>query len=642
MKQIPTWETPKTSRVYLHPIHSERLVSLYPDMKITDLDLSYIPMHYNQKGFGVHLIFGSDPGDCDMEKTVWKKPEEGLPVYTLYNNDPENGCAVRMTAFCDTARVPTTYCEVTVTNTNNYPLTGTVGLLPRYNKEDHYLTGLHDTGYEPYDPNVGQWYLSWQNKFAPVKPGGMDAVCEDGYGWMRVLETENLAVRWVSFEEQLHRFKAHDYYRLDYKLSAGDTAVVRFALRRGGPADIVKSYAEALVDTTKFWTDIQSKVTVLPNDSGKITQDMYRQNLTVMLQMLQHYENAKNPDYVFARQGDVGRFIWVWEAAHFLTVLDRAGLSEYVTDAYRMFYDNWQLTDGAEKGKLANPWVAWDNTNGSAIWGTCHHLLTRNDPALFEEFRPKLNLALEYIQYRRSFARGDEVKGLFSSGRASDWGEVGQHWTYTDAVNVYGLSYMVQCYEKFRAPEAGYVRDIYEDYRNVVMSVLRKFEMEHAGERSYNMPHILGVPFEESYNHCFYTDGCPYLVKLDILDPNTELFEQMERFYREIGFLDDEHGLAGRMTNDACGSDGLYGNVYYTGVAEVAWIEAWQKRGEQDKVDRYARGILRYNVTPEFIVSERYSSVDPWFTPWQPNASGAGRLCQFLLDYYGERVNDEW
>jgi len=637
MKQIPIWEAPKTSRVYLHPIHSERLISIYPDMKITDLDLGYIPMHYNQKGFGVHLIFGTEPGDIDMETTVWKKPENGLPVYTLCNTDSENGCAVTMTAFCDTARVPVTYCEVTVTNPNNYRVSGTLGLLPRYNKEDHYLTGLHDTGYEPYNPNVGQWYLSWQNKFAPVEADPMTAVCEDGYGRMRILETENLAVRWISRDEQLHRFRAHDYYRLDYTLPAGETAVVRFVMRRGEFAD-VKPYDEALAETTAFWTDIQSKVTRLPADSGKITEDLFRQNITVMLQMLQHYEGAKNPDYVFARQGDVGRFIWVWEAAHFLTVLDDAGLYGYVTDAYRMFFDNWQLTDGVEKGKLANPWVVWDNTNGSAIWGTCHHLLTKNDRALFEEFRPKLNLALEYIQYRRSLARDDEVKGLFSSGRASDWGEVGQHWTYTDAVNVYGLSYMVKCYEHFEAEEASYVREVYEDYHKTVADVLRKFEAEHAGERSYNMPHILGVPFEESYSHCFYTDGCPYLIKLGFMDPQSELFEQMETFYREIGFLDDEHGLAGRMTNDACGSDGLYGNVYYTGVAEILWIEAWQKRGEQAKADKYAEGMLRYNVTPEFMVSERYSSVDPWFTPWQPNASGAGRLCRFLWDYYGEKM----
>ena len=111
----------------------------------------------------------------------------------------------------------------------------------------------------------------------------------------------------------------------------------------------------------------------------------------------------------------------------------------------------------------------------------------------------------------------------------------------------------------------------------------------------------------------------------------------MEAFYREIGMLDDEHGLSSRMTNDDCGSPGLYGNVYYTGVSEICWIQAWKARGELEKAEAYLRGLLKYNITREYIVSERYSSVDPWFTPWQPNGSGAGRLNGFLLDYFGER-----
>ena len=72
-------------------------------------------------------------------------------------------------------------------------------------------------------------------------------------------------------------------------------------------------------------------------------------------------------------------------------------------------------------------------------------------------------------------------------------------------------------------------------------------------------------------------------------------------------------------------------------MGEVNWIEAWLARGEKEKAEKYVRGVLRYNVTPEFIVSERYCSADPWFTPWQPNASGSGRLCHLLLDYYGEK-----
>ena len=130
MKQIETWQRPKTSRVYLHPYGSERLVMIQPDMKIVDLDLRYNGWHYNLPGFGAHLVFGKEPGDADMELTEWKKPEDGLPIYTLYNVDPDNGCKIRMTAFCDTNRKPATYCEVQITNPHNETASGTESVCP--------------------------------------------------------------------------------------------------------------------------------------------------------------------------------------------------------------------------------------------------------------------------------------------------------------------------------------------------------------------------------------------------------------------------------------------------------------------------------------------------------------------------------
>ena len=156
MKQIPLWQSPKTSRAYLHPSGARRLVSIYPDMKITDLDLGDQGRHYNQPGFGVHLIFGSEPGDCDMEKTEWDKPSGGIPMYALNNEDGENGCSLRMSAFSvdpdrdgkpEAKHEPLTYCRLEIRNPNAWTVSGTAGILPRYNAQDHYLTGLHDTGY---------------------------------------------------------------------------------------------------------------------------------------------------------------------------------------------------------------------------------------------------------------------------------------------------------------------------------------------------------------------------------------------------------------------------------------------------------------------------------------------------------------
>ena len=44
---------------------------------------------------------------------------------------------------------------------------------------------------------------------------------------------------------------------------------------------------------------------------------------------------------------------------------------------------------------------------------------------------------------------------------------------------------------------------------------------------------------------------------------------------------------------------------------------------------------MRYGMSAEFYMQERYADNDPAFCPWQPNASANGRLILMLFDYYG-------
>ena len=145
------------------------------------------------------------------------------------------------------------------------------------------------------------------------------------------------------------------------------------------------------------------------------------------------------------------------------------------------------------------------------------------------------------------------------------------------------------------------------------------------------------MPFEESWNHAFYTDGAPFLSLLGVvMNPHSRMFEQMECFYRDNGLF--EHGLAGRITNAADYGAYAFGDCYAVGVAELCWIYPWMKRGEWSKADAMTDALLRYGVTAEYVVSERYCSVDPWYVPWQPNGAGSARLCLFLLDYYEHKA----
>ena len=48
---------------------------------------------------------------------------------------------------------------------------------------------------------------------------------------------------------------------------------------------------------------------------------------------------------------------------------------------------------------------------------------------------------------------------------------------------------------------------------------------------------------------------------------------------------------------------------------------------------------VRYSMTEEYYMVERYDSADPYFVPWSPNVSASGRLINMMLDLRGGKTN---
>ena len=89
--------------------------------------------------------------------------------------------------------------------------------------------------------------------------------------------------------------------------------------------------------------------------------------------------------------------------------------------------------------------------------------------------------------------------------------------------------------------------------------------------------------------------------------------------------------------------NGLYANqlsrdmtrrdhIWYTTWSELQWFRAWMREGRGDLAAQTLDACLKYALTDEFYVGERYHDATPWYYPWSPNASGAGRLVMMLLD----------
>lgn len=626
----PQWLLPKTSRAYLHPVYSNRVVTVHPDMKICDLELDFTERHTRQDGFGLHILAGTELEALDFRTAAFDEMKDGLPVYTVRNTDPENGCCVSMTAFCDSKERPYTYLRITVKNPSCTAVSGKLGIMCRtaINK-DNYLTGLWDTGYESYQPNYKQWLLLRDPVM--ISKDGLNVDCESGYGHMKIISSSGFDVSWISREEQRHRMKANDVTKLDYALDAGQNAVVDIVMC----VDKITEYFPfdtAYENAVNYWKSYLDRVTLYPvTDSSKI-KNMYLANVTQCLQMIARYNECS---YTFTRQGDVGRFVWVWEGVHVLSALDRLGFHEITRDAYLTYTREWLCLDGGENnGKITYPYVLWDNAEGAAVRGISKHLQYVNNKSEFELFKPYLDALMGYIRRRREQGDNDGTpyKGLYPAGKASDWGEIGKHWTFTDADIVNGLSEMVKVYEMYNADNKGEVKEFYEQYNKSIYDVMAQLYKGHENDEEFILPHIAGVSFEESYNHCFYTDGAPYLILLGFLKPNSRMFEQMEAFFKNNGLF--ENNLAGRITNATDPGVGAYGDVYYTGVADFCWIYAYMARGEKDKLEPMVKALYDYNLTPEYVVCERYCSTDPYYTPWQPNGSGSARIVNFLLDYY--------
>ena len=73
-------------------------------------------------------------------------------------------------------------------------------------------------------------------------------------------------------------------------------------------------------------------------------------------------------------------------------------------------------------------------------------------------------------------------------------------------------------------------------------------------------------------------------------------------------------------------------HIWYTTWGERNWFRGWKRVGRDDLAARASDVCLKYALTDELYVGERYHDANVWFYPWSPNASGAGRIIMMILE----------
>ncbi len=600
------FQRPKTTRRYLQGPLAERLIVFYREGKIVHGEMCHEKDWHRwkyvcQPAMGVWLVHGDGDESFDFRTARLRVDPEGVPIHG--QSWRVGGMEVDLEACSPVERVPSAHVRLRVSNRGEAPIDEKIGFVVRNSQEKMLVQASPDI-YRIYNPRVRTWK-------------GLE--CE----WRREGDVLSLQDLFVSFrgdapaewdvEEGTVRFRA--------ALAPGETKTWELALGRR-PEPVAPGYDAAAARTREDWRGILARV------KGRSLMEK-----CLVAQILQCYARANATGTILPRQGGLQRWVWPWDQSYASAALTMLGYGEYVEMACDFYFGEYAQPSG-EIGPFGNGWVN-DTANVLGIFS--RHCFETGDAAYWRRHRDDAERAFRWIAARR-VKPGDpsgDVPGLFPAGQSTDDPFVFQAWGTTDLLNLQGLELFARAARKFGDPAADAAEAEAADYRAAISRILDKWRKASEGKD------VLFIPFKPDgsdeqllRDRNYYYMHPSYFAALGFLDG-----DELVRVRR--GMLRDgyaaECGLYFRQPMPGYGRDD---HVWYTTAAEYDWFFAWLRAGRDDLAAQALDAAVRYGMTEEFMVGERFHDANPWFLPWSPNASGSGRIL-LMLDAMEKRVIPE-
>ena len=631
-QSISTWQRPKTTKLYVHPPFAERFVTLWPDFKIVNGLITDEPVK-SYEAFGALFFLGEPFQHLDWQKTRFITRDDGIPIHHMCYDAGDY--RLEMECFCSMARDPVTFCRVWVTNTSAWPVESTLSILPR-SGDERYLTEYHWDGYGTYAPGANTWHMlptDWRYD-------GQGALAE-GERRIAIHNPAALSTTWQTLVKSLP-LNIRNFLSFQFKLPVDGQVLLEFAFYNHAPCAQTFDYDAEKAACIAGWQEIFSKITRAPKTDVPVYQTLYRHLVAQLMQMLCIPEGK---DYVLPRQGGVNRGVWPWEACDFLAPLDLIGLSGYTEPVFDYFMRVMQIKTGENKGKIEHAAVNWGCLTGAVIGGLSQHLLQMNDAARFEQYRQALLDGFDWMERTRAKTRAADFtgvgRGLFPPMRAHDWEGDFQSWCATDANNLIGLSHLERLFQHFADPQAAQIEAAYADYRAVMLKTLADICAGTENDAEIMIPHQLGVPFKDPPVWPYFAEVTA-LFRAGIIQPGSTVFKQVEAYFRNRNFI--REGFTGLMPCsliEYLPTEHTSGHEWYVVTSDVYWFHAWLACGETEKARLVFYTMLKFAMSAEFYMLERFADNDPTFTPWQPNASANGRMLLMMLEFFDSKGMDK-
>ena len=592
----PKWERPKTTRRYLHGPFAERLLTFWREGKIAfgevehrdDWSLNY---RSDLHAHAAWLVHGCGDEPFDFRAAEMSVPEGGEPDHA--QKWRVGAMEVSLAACAPFGRKPSVHVRLTVRNAGDKPMKEAFAFLLREGLESKLLFGAPDV-YKEFNPSLADW--------AEISPDG----------WRRdgdvILHGERFAAfGGAPFEWDAAKGAAR--FALD--LAPGEEKSVEMELGKGERHGL--GYAAARAAMYADWAKELAKLR-LPSGLDVKKARIVR-NLAV--QMLQCLSLPTEGDFVLPRQGGLQRYVWPGDADCFLEGLDAIGYGEHVAKAIDFYYSHCQRDNG-EAGPFRNNWAG---DTASVLKSFARHCTVTGDVDCWRRWRDAAFKGFGWIQSKRA-----EGGGLFPSMKATDHPAVLRAWGSNDLKGLEAYAAFAKAAAKFGDARAAEVAAAEADYRSALGRTMDVWRAKAAGKDEFEVP-ITADGNDDSFLEAF----------MFYLHPGR---------FAENGLLSADEMLRLRtwlVRRGYANLNGLYANqlsskltqrnhIWYTTWSELQWFRAWRRVGRDDLAAQTRDACLKYALTDELYVGERYHDANPWYYPWSPNASGSGRITMMLLE----------
>ncbi|MBR3822399.1 MAG: hypothetical protein IKJ37_12370 [Kiritimatiellae bacterium] len=613
-----SWRRPRTTRRYLHPPLAQNMFTLWNDGKIIRGDVAHhhdwSDKYPNLKSDVIWVMHGEKDEPFDFKTAENRIPEDGMPFHGLTWR--KDGLVISLDAFCDTGvRLPTCFIRLTVENDGAAKTGLPMAVMFRRLRECYAVKGSPDI-YEPYETSADYFRRSeplefrstifpdtWKSSSATIRAARLP----EGVEW----DGKTASLRFIALPPPGRPLV------LDLTFGAHD-GVAR-------PQD----WETAKTAAAGFWRSELAKINRLPaavrNDPAKMR---LVKNLTV--QMLQCFSHPVGSDLILPRQGGLQRFVWPWDCKDMLIALGLIGdFDMYIEGVLDFYFREYSAEDG-RIGPFKNDWVC---NSGECLYSLSRYCRRFDKRAVWNRHRDAAFRAFDWICQKRKEAANDPKKGMpgfFPTARATDNKTPIQLWVFTDHSTLAALKSFALAARHFGDSRADEVQAEYEDLRGLIASVYKKFSDAAKDKDEFRIPIVPSGDDEAFIKAGYFNNAQGYVLRLGLecgYVPQSDVMKVYNWHLRS-----GKASPKGLCANHPSKKNLKDKHIWYTTNAEQHWYWCFRHIGRDDLADLVFDATVKYSVSDEYYVGERYRDDNPWYFPWSPNASGSGRIIRMLLN----------